>query len=113
MLAALGMKSGRLVRAMLAEGLVLGLLGGVLGLAIGAPFSYLIAVKGIDFSGLYGEADLAMSNVLIDPVIYGDFGWWLVPLAFSLSLAAAGLSSLYPAWYATRTDPAEALRVDH
>jgi lipoprotein-releasing system permease protein len=111
-LSALGMKGEQLVRIMVMEGVVLGLLGSILALALGIPGAYLLAQKGIDFSGLYGEADLSVSNILLDPVIYGDFGWWLLPLALVLALGSTVLSSLYPAWYALRTDPARALRVE-
>jgi ABC-type lipoprotein release transport system permease subunit len=112
-LSALGMKNSRLIHIMIAEGIILGVLGGILGLVIGAPFTYLIATKGIDFSSLYGESDITVSNILVDPHFYGDFGWWLVPLSFVLAISATILSSLYPAWYASRTDPAVILRVDH
>lgn len=112
-LAALGMRGSRLVRIMFAEGIVLGLLGGALAILLGVPGAWALARWGLDFSSVYGDMDLAVSNILIDPVIYGDFGWWLVPLALGLALAATVLSSLYPAWYAVRTDPAAALRVEH
>jgi ABC-type lipoprotein release transport system permease subunit len=111
-LAALGMHGYQLVHVMVMEGVVLGVLGGVAALALGLPGAYLMAQYGIDFSGLYGEADLAVSNILLDPVIYADYGWWLVPLALCLALGSTVLSSLYPAWYALRTDPAAALRVE-
>jgi len=111
-LSALGMKSGRLMRVMLAEGVILGLLGSVLGLAFGVPAAYYVATHGIDFTEMYGTSDLSVSNVLFDPVFKGDFGWWLIPLAFELALSATVLSSLYPAWFAIRTDPAAALRVE-
>lgn len=111
-LSALGMKRGRMARIMLTEGFLLGGIGGLLALLVGATLTYLSATYGIDFSGMYHGTDLGVSNILIDPVLYSDFGWWLVPLALALSLGATMLSSLYPAWYAVRTDPAEALRVD-
>lgn len=111
-LSAVGMRGGRLIRVMLAEGIVLGLFGSVLGLAFGLPAAYYVATKGIDFSRMYGEADMAVSNVLFDSLFKGDFGWWLIPLAFELALTATILSSLYPAWFAMRTDPAAALRVE-
>ncbi|UCD48497.1 MAG: ABC transporter permease [Phycisphaerales bacterium] len=111
-LSALGMKSGRLIRVMVAEGVILGLLGSVLGLAFGLPAAYYVATHGIDFTKMYGTSDLAVSNVLFDPVFKGDFGWWLIPLAFELALTATVLSSFYPAWFAIRTDPAAALRVE-
>jgi ABC-type lipoprotein release transport system permease subunit len=111
-LAALGMKGGRLVRIMLFEGFLLGLVGGLIALGVGSWLTYLSATRGINFAKLYGNADLGISNILIDPIMYSDFGWWLVPLALLLSLGATTLSSLYPAWYAVRTNPADALRVD-
>jgi len=111
-LSALGMKSSRLIRVMLAEGFILGLLGSVLGLVFGLPAAYYVATHGIDFTKMYGTADLSVSNILFDPVFKGDFGWWLIPLAFELALTATVLSSLYPAWFAIRTDPAAALRVE-
>jgi len=106
------MKGSQLVRIMFAEGIALGLFGGGLAILLGVPASWALATWGLDFTALYGDMDLAVSNILIDPIIYGDFGWWLVPLALGLSLTATVLSSLYPAWYAVRTDPAEALRVE-
>jgi lipoprotein-releasing system permease protein len=112
-LAALGMKNGRLVYVMVVEGLILGLFGAVVGLVLGGAAAYYIATEGIDFTKFYGEGDWSMSNVLIDPIFYGEFGWWLIPLAFVLALSATLLSSIYPAWYASRTDPATALRVDN
>lgn len=112
-LSAVGMRGGRLIRIMLAEGIVLGLFGSVLGLLLGLPAAYYVATEGIDFTKMYGSSDLAVSNILFDPLFKGDFGWWLIPLAFELALAATILSSLYPAWYAMRTDPAAALRVEH
>jgi ABC-type lipoprotein release transport system permease subunit len=112
-LSALGMRGAPLVRIMIVEGLFLGLAGGLLGLILGGAFAHRVATVGIDFSKMYGEVDMSVSNILIDPVFYGDFGWWIIPLAFELALSAALLSSLYPAWYAARTDPAAALRVEH
>jgi ABC-type lipoprotein release transport system permease subunit len=111
-LSAIGMKGGRLVRVMLAEGAILGVAGASMALLVATPLIYAISVYGINFSALYGDADLAMSSILMDPVIFGDFDWWIAPLAFALSLGATTLSSLYPAWYALGTDPAAALRVE-
>ncbi|MHC4168321.1 MAG: ABC transporter permease [Planctomycetota bacterium] len=111
-LSAVGMRGGRLIRVMLAEGIVLGLFGSILGLALGLPAAWYVATEGIDFTKMYGESDMAVSNVLFDPIFKGDFGWWLIPLAFELALTATILSSLYPAWFAMRTDPATALRVE-
>jgi putative ABC transport system permease protein len=111
-MAAVGMQGYQLVRIMLAEALILGIMGFVAALLLGTPPVYLISVYGLDLSGIYGDAELGISNILIDPILYGSFDWWLLPMAFGLSLGATLLGSLYPAWYARATDPAEALRVE-
>jgi ABC-type lipoprotein release transport system permease subunit len=111
-MAAVGMQGNQLIGVMLAEGLFLGSMGWFAALLLGTPPVYLISVYGLDLSGMYGEAEMGISNILIDPVLYGSFDWWLLPMALGLSLGATLLSSLYPAWYARRTDPAEALRVE-
>ena len=111
-LAALGMKGARLVRIMVTEGVILGAAGSAMALLVGIPATYLSATRGIDFRGWSGGADYGISDILLEPVVYGDFGWWLVPLALALAIVSTTLSSLYPAWYALGTDPANALRVD-
>jgi ABC-type lipoprotein release transport system permease subunit len=111
-LASLGMPGGHLLRIMLVEGVLLGLVGAGVGLIIGGPFTWWIATRGIDFGKLFKMQDMTMSGILIDPVFYADFGWFLLPLSLGLALVATLLSSLYPAWYAIRTDPANAIRID-
>lgn len=112
-LSALGMKKARLIKIMLMEGLVLGFIGGIIGLIWAIPSTYLLATKGINLSRFYGSSGISVSNILIDPIFKGDFGWWLFPLSFILAMTATILSSLYPAWYASKTDPAAALRVEN
>ena len=58
---------------------------------------------------LLGRIALSLA-VLLDPVVYGSFGPWLVWYALGVSLAATLAATVYPAWFAVRTDPAEALR---
>lgn len=112
-LSALGMRSRALIRIMLTEGIILGFFGALLGLFFGVPVNLVLATRGIDFSKVLGDADMSFSNVILEPVFHGDFGWYLVPMSLWLSLTATLLSSLYPAWYASKLDPATALRVDH
>jgi ABC-type lipoprotein release transport system permease subunit len=109
-LAALGMGAGRLVRVVLTEGALVGLAGGLAGLALGGPLAWLIATRGLDFTRLMGEA-WSLSGTVIDPVIYGTFGPWILRETFGVAVGATVLASLYPAWFAARTDPAQALRV--
>ncbi len=111
-LAAIGMKSFHLGMIVILEGFFLGLLGTCFGLLTGIPFVYLSHLYGINFSFLTQDVEMSMSNVLFEPIIYGDFGWWLIPVAFYICMVASILGSLYPAWFAIRTNPAQALRVE-
>jgi ABC-type lipoprotein release transport system permease subunit len=109
-LAAIGMSGGRLVRLMLTEAIALSLAGGSLALAIGMPLVWKFAQNGIDLRRYFG-ATYSFAGTLIEPKLYGDFGWWIVPYVFGVAIGATILASLYPARFAARTDPAVALRV--
>jgi ABC-type lipoprotein release transport system permease subunit len=109
-LSAVGMSGGRMMRLVVQEAFMLGLAGGALGLAIGLPVIWRFARVGLDFRRYLGSS-YAFQGVLFEPVIFGDFGVWIVPYVFIVAIAATVLASVYPAWYAARTDPAVALRV--
>jgi ABC-type lipoprotein release transport system permease subunit len=112
-LAALGMRGRSLVRIVVTEGVLLGGAGALAALAWSSPILYDWATNGIDLSRMMQSRDgLAFGGVLIDPIYRPAFGTWLVPAALGLSLIATILASVYPAWFASRTDPASALRVD-
>ena len=108
-LSALGMKELSIARLLLLEAGVLALLGAVTGLLLGVPVVYYLATVGIDY-GAFIDADLAISNVLIDKVFHADMGFWLVPQALAIALGATLVATVYPAWFAAKTDPASALR---
>lgn len=109
-LSALGMRGLRMVRLVLLEALLQGVAGAAVGLALGMPFLWLFARRGLDFSRFMGSS-YSFQGLLLDPVIYGDLGLWVVPWVLAVAIGATALASLYPAWYAARTDPAVALRV--
>lgn len=109
-LAAIGMSGGRLVRLMLTEAMALSLAGGSLALAIGAPLMWAFARRGIDLRRYFGT-NYSFAGTLIEPKLFGDFGWWILPYVFGVAMGATILASVYPARFAARTDPAVALRV--
>jgi ABC-type lipoprotein release transport system permease subunit len=109
-LSALGMSGPRMVRLIVQEALMLGGAGAVVALAVGLPLIWRLARVGLDFRRYLGSA-YAFQGVLFDPIIFGDFGFWIVPYVCIVAVGATVLASLYPAWYAARTDPAVALRV--
>ena len=108
-LAAVGTSSWRLARIMIEEALVIGLLGAALGLAIGGPIVWYLASHGLDLRALLGGT-WSFEGVILEPVIYGDLGAWMVTYVFVVAIAATLIASLYPAWFTARTDPASALR---
>ncbi len=95
---------------MLLEAVVVGIGGAVVALASGGSVAYLIATKGIPIESLFGEEGYDFGGVLWDPVMYGGFGPWVVWYCLWVSLAATVVASIYPIWFATRVDPAKALR---
>ena len=112
-LAAIGMRGVSLVRVVVTEGLILGVLGGLGALLWSSPILYDWATDGVDLRSMLPTREgLAFGGVLVDPIYHPAFGTWLVTAALSLSIVATIVASLYPAWFASRTDPAAALRVD-
>jgi ABC-type lipoprotein release transport system permease subunit len=109
-LSALGMRSRTITAVLLQEALAIGIASAALGLLLGLPFVWTLATRGIDLSQYMG-ASYSFQGVLIEPVIYGDFGAWTAWYVLAVAIVVTVVASLYPAWFASRTNPADALRV--
>lgn len=109
-LSALGMGAGRLIRLVVFEAMVIGAAGALVAGAAGVPLLWRLERTGIDFQRWLGSS-YSFQGVLLDPVIYGSFGWWIAIYVVAVAIGATLGASLYPAVYAARTDPAVALRV--
>jgi putative ABC transport system permease protein len=92
---AIGGSRGRIIRALVAEAGIIGLIGGLIGLGLGA----LVVV-------LANEAGRAGGTVLFDLTA----GTAIFALAFSTILGM--LAGVIPAWSAARLDPVAALRYE-
>ncbi len=92
---AIGASDGAIMRQFIAESAVIGLIGGLLGLGLGA----LIAL-----AGNQAGAASATELFLVTPRLA------IGSVAFSLVLGV--VSGLYPAWHAARLNPVEALRYE-
>jgi len=108
-LLALGMKGRQFVALLLLEAVMIGIGGAVVAMLIGGSVAYLLATKGVDITEMMG-GEISLAGVLMDPIIYGSFGPWIVTYAFCVSITATVVASIYPAWFAIRTKPADALR---
>jgi ABC-type lipoprotein release transport system permease subunit len=109
-LAALGMTGARMAAVVVQEALLIGVAGASIALAAGVPLTWRLARTGLDFRRYMGSS-YAFQGVLFDPVVFGDFGFWILPYVLLVAVGATMIASVYPAWYAARTDPAVALRV--
>jgi putative ABC transport system permease protein len=94
---ALGATEKDIVLQFLTEAVMLTLIGGVVGLLIGAVFSYAAAVIITEYAGLSWSF---------------EFPYFAALLAFAVSAAVGLLFGIYPARQAARKSPIEALRYE-
>ena len=112
LLAAMGLKRGEIMALFMFEGVLVGMVGAlagsILGWAIGAYFGRV----GIDWVALYGGMDVGEVSELIGLMgdrLYLRIGMGMLVLRALTVGVIAALASLYPAWQASRREPAEAL----
>lgn len=105
MLAAMGMRRRSMMRLVITEGLIIGLVGSLIGGGIGTVLSLWVEHTGIDFSAAMEGTSFPMS-----PIIYVDWHWTQVLVAAVLGIVTGVLASIYPARRAVMLAPAEALR---
>lgn len=112
LLAAMGLKRWETVALFLLEGVLIGLLGALAGCVLGGVIGAYYGQVGIDWTALYGGVDMGEYSELIGLMgdrLYLRIGIGvLVGRALTVGVIAA-LASLYPAWQASRREPAEAL----
>ena len=115
-LKAIGFSSGNVMGQFLFEGIMLSLLAALVGVAIGAvaaPFLSKVLLPAVGNSlgaptGVVviscGGAASSSSAVTVSPE--------LMLIAFGAAVLLGALGSLYPAWRASKTNPAEAMRYE-
>ena len=112
LLAAMGLKRRETVVLFLLEGVLVGLLGALAGSVLGGVIGAYYGRVGIDWMALYGGMDVGEYSPLIG--LMGDRLYLRIGIgvlagrALTVGVIAA-LASLYPAWQASRREPAEAL----
>jgi ABC-type lipoprotein release transport system permease subunit len=112
LLAAMGLKQRETMALFLLEGVLIGMLGALAGSVLGGVIGAHYGRVGIDWMALYGGMDVGEVSDLIGLMgdrLYLRIGIGvLVERALTVGIIAA-LASLYPAWQASKREPAEAL----
>lgn len=106
-LAALGMKGRQIMGLFLLEGALIGAVGAFAGCGLGALLLWLINQAGgidLSFAAGMGEITALMGDRIYPSISAGD----IIGQGVTVIIIAA-LASLYPAWQASRKEPAEAL----
>ena len=107
-LAAMGMKGRQIMGIFLLEGTLIGLIGAVIGCLIGVALLAAVgAAGGVDLSfasGMGGDIMALMGNRLYPATTPAS-----VIARGAIVVVIAALASLYPAWQASRKEPAAAL----
>jgi ABC-type lipoprotein release transport system permease subunit len=105
-LSALGMKGRQLMTLFMLEGSMIGVVGAVIGCAVGFGLISIVGNVGIDLSKLtgLGEISALMGSRLYPSITFADIAGRAI-----LVVVIAAIASLYPAWQASRKEPAEAL----
>jgi ABC-type lipoprotein release transport system permease subunit len=111
-LAAMGLKRGETMVLFLLEGALIGLLGALAGTLLGGAISAYFGQVGIDWAALFGGVDISGYGDIFG--LMGDRTYLRIGVGVMVQRALtviiiAMLASLYPAWRASRREPAEAL----
>ena len=91
-----GIGRGAIVRTFVLQGVLLGLAGALVGIALGYGFAHLLRAFTMQASGT--------PSIPIDPA-HGEY-----LRALLLATAASGVAAVLPAWSAARIDPLEAIQ---
>lgn len=107
----LGTPSGSILKIFMVQGATIGILGVVLGVILGV-------ILALNIEAIVSVIERAFSIQFIDPTLYyisklpSDLHWSDVGLTAISAFVITLLATLYPAWRASRVQPAEALRYE-
>jgi putative ABC transport system permease protein len=112
MLLAIGLRPARVVRMVLVESVLLGLMGVLIGSLVGSGLVLLTAHTGINYAALAGveATDIAFGGVSISYMIYPRFELRHILFGFIAVTITSVLAATWPATLAARLEPAKAMR---
>jgi ABC-type lipoprotein release transport system permease subunit len=103
---AIGYSNRDIFKLLFAEVTILGLLGVLLGWAIGFGISFYLVTKGIDYGKEMGE----LATIPFETTLKGQFGWEEYAATTVIGLLAAWIGGIFPVIRATKQKIIEALR---
>lgn len=107
----MGATPGRIMRIFMVQGAVIGVFGTLIGTALGI-------VGALNISGFISWLEGALGHQFLSADVYfisylpSQLQWQDVFIISGAGLAMSLLATIYPAWRASRVDPAEALRYE-
>ncbi len=112
-LKAIGFKNKHILLQILIEGFLIGIIGAGIGIISGSAISYLIPTIFTFRMGRNPQAGrfgggIETGGISYTPIITPE----TIIIAFALAVTVSMISSLYPAWRASKMDPIKALRYE-
>ena len=108
-LRALGLSAKETGALVFLEGLLLTACAGVVGMILGFSVTWIFWRDGLDLSFLM-DSEISFSGLVFDPVMVPRFRLMHVVSSLGFIVVIGVLAALYPAYYASRLDPAEAVK---
>ncbi|MFC1476991.1 ABC transporter permease [candidate division KSB1 bacterium] len=102
---AFGMQRRSVLTIFLLEAVVLGIFGGIVGLAVGGFGGYLMETHGLTMGEIVNDFPMPLRQTL-----YADLQWSQAVVALAVGIIISALSALPPALKAARLEPTDALR---
>ncbi len=109
-LRAMGMTRRQVTALFLIEGAFLGIVGGLLGAAIGGFATYYWSVNGIDLAPLMDQAGDVNKGIAFSTMLYLYFSPPTIAFGVLIGVLVATIASVYPARAASAMSPADAVR---
>ncbi len=107
----LGATPGRIMRVFMVQGTVIGFVGTLLGTALGVLLALTVSDLVAWIERTFGIQFLS-ADVYFISYLPSELEWYDVSVICSVALLISFVATLYPAWRASKTHPAEALRYE-
>jgi len=106
---ALGTRPSQVFRVILLEGVLLGAIGALFGLLMGALATWPAMTYGIDYAAMMGD-NVDVGGVTVDAIVYSKWNWPGTAAFCLMAWLMTILSTVWPAWHAARLEPVQAMR---